>query len=274
MAKNILELLKPVFDYVNTTIWKDETSEKEICEIANFFCENLKNITKEKIFQRFSGQSGSGKTTQLGMSILSVLSKKEIKPLTLAVRTFSESHPHYYDLLKKYGKANIREKTNGFALKCLCAVLFLAINKGYYIVLDLTILSPVIEKFLADLLVLNNYMVNFHLLAVNKKISNNFIEKRKNTIIGAEAGRVTPKNSADYFYEILPKGLRFLIKNNYYFSCYMWNAFDKKPCYNGKLAHCYEFFLKNRKKIKKFKYSEEELREEKIKFYELMLLKT
>ena len=73
-------------------------------------------------------------------------------------------------------------------------------------------------------------------------------------------GRVIYKSSADYFYKILPIGLKYICENDNKNNCYVWNAFDLEPVYYGKISGCYEKFIESQCEIRELVYTEEELR--------------
>ena len=141
-------------------------------------------------------------------------------------------------------------------------VLKLLIENGYMVLLDITLLDPIFEEFVLSLLKENLYDVEYHILAVNKEISDSFIEKRLK-----ETGRVIYKSSADYFYKILPIGLKYLCENDKLNNCYVWNAFDFEPVYYGKISQCLEDFKQAQSEIRELINSEEELRKAK---YEIL----
>lgn len=263
--------LEDIFCYVKHTCWIDDTPNDIIVEIAKKYCDNLSpSFTKGKILHRLSGQSGCGKTTQLCYALEQIYIKKNKKPLIIGVRTFSPLHPNYDEILKEQGSNLIREKTNGFALKCLCAVLDILSERDYLIILDLTLLDPIFEKYITSLFK-ENYQVCYHIFAVNKSISDSFIEKRKNNLTGSEAGRITFNSSSQYFYEILSLGLEYLVKNQPDLNCVMWNIFDREPVYMGKISRSLEFFKANQNLIKPLTLAEEDMRQSKLIFYEKFL---
>lgn len=264
--------LSAVFDYINTTTWIDDTSNDVIERIAKQFCDSLPpTFTSKKIIHRIGGQSGSGKTTQVSRAILNTCLTHNEQPLVIAVRTFSTLHPKYNELLSQFGQQLIREKTNGFALKCLCCAVKLAVQRGFLLILEVTLLHPVFEQFIADLCIENEYDINFHILSVNKSISNILIRKRETGVTGLEYGRIITPSSSLYFYKILPVGMKFWIKKYPYFYCIMWNAFDSLPCYMGQIGCCEKFFAEHRKKIAPFYFSEQELLASKETFYTQLL---
>ena len=256
-----MEKYNKLIDYVKTTCWFDDTDTSVIIEQAHkVFNEMIKDKTKLKVLYRLCGQTGSGKTTQLLASVEKVIDETGLKPVVLGVRSCAEAHPKYEEFKKNFPAGELREKTNGFALKCMSYVLKLLIENGYMILFDITLLDPVFEEYVLDLLKENNYDVKYHILAVNKSISNNFIQKRFN-----QSGRVIYKASADYFYEILPVGLKYICENDKINNCFIWNAFDLEPVYFGKIQDCFEKFSKAQNETKDFLYNEDELRNSKYK---------
>jgi hypothetical protein len=248
-----------LIDYVKTTCWIDDTDTDVIIKQAHkVYNEMIKDKTKEKILYRLCGQTGSGKTTQLLASVEKVISEAGFNPVILGVRSCAEAHPKYEEFKNNFPVGELREKTNGFALKCMSYVLKLLIENGYMILLDITLLDPIFEEFVLSLLTQYNYDVKYHILAVNKRISDDFILKRFN-----QSGRVIYKSSSDYFYEILPVGLKYICDNDKTNDCFVWNAFDIEPVYSGKISNCYEQFIKSQNEIKEFVYNEETLRNSK-----------
>ncbi len=235
-----------IFDFFN----------KEFEDIANrAFLDLTRNIEKNDNLHyliRIAGQSGSGKTTQLMPAIKTNLDKMKQNYVLLAVRFFAKYHPNYNELLKTYGDSLIREKTNGFALTLLIKVLEKLIENKYNILFEVTLLEPIFEEYLIKISKKNNYKINFNILSIPLKLSNQWIEKRQNKE-GSEINRVVFKSSSSYFYEILPKALKILIDNNEIFdkndSIIMWNAFDESPClktniFNEKILNIFEKFRK------------------------------
>jgi len=214
-----------IIDYVNNSPWLDNTDPKIIIEKAyQVYNEIIKNKTKNKILYRLCGQTGSGKTTQLLKMMQEYCSKKNLNPVIVGVRVCSEAHPHYNTLIKKVGKENIREATNGFALKCMTYVLKLLIENGYMILLDITLLDPIYEKYILDLLNKNNYIIKYHIMSVSNKVSSLFLKKRE-----IETGRKVSIASSEYFNYILDKGYDYLVNHDNTNYAYIWNAFDLEP---------------------------------------------
>lgn len=270
-CKEIEKEFKKVIGYINKSMWKDDTEESLIAQIAQDYVNSLpESLKKEKLLHRVCGQSGSGKTTQLVKSLSKVYKKNNVEVCYIAVRTFSSLHPNYESLLKKYEKQHIREKTNGFALKCLIYALKLLFRAGFLIVLEITLLQKVFEKLILKLAKTNNYKVMFHMLAVSPSISNMLLEKRNRLANSQfETGRLTYKKSSSYFNKLLPKSFKFLARQNICeANIIIWNAFDIFPCYFGNIKLSKKIFVKNRKVKKPFAFSEKDLVEAKTEFYE------
>ena len=254
-----MEFFNKFIEYVKTTCWFDDTETSiVISQAEKVFNVMIENKTRSKILYRLCGQTGSGKTTQLLSAVEHVTLDLNLNPVVLGVRSCAEYHPKYEEFKKNFPAGELREKTNGFALKCMGYVLKLLIENGYMILLDITLLDPIFEEYVLNLLKVNNYIVHYHILAVNKTISDEFIVKRFKS-----SGRVIYKTSSDYFYEILSKGLKFICENDDKNNCFIWNAFDLEPVYFGKISKCYDIFIKTQNEIKDFIYTEDELRNSK-----------
>ena len=255
-----MERFHKLVEYVKTTCWLDNTDINIIIEQAHkVFNEITVNKTKKKKLYRLCGQTGSGKTSQLLATIEKLTDEQNLNPVVLGVRTCAEFHPNFEEFKKQFPSGELREKTNGFALKCMSYVLKLLIENDYMVLLDITLLDPIFEEFILSHLKENSYDIEYHILAVNKQISDRFIEKRLK-----ETGRVIYKSSADYFYKILPIGLKYLCENDNVNTCYVWTAFDLEPVYFGKISDCFDKFIKAQSEIKELSYSEEELKNAKF----------
>lgn len=191
--------------------------------------QNKKSAEKPFLI-RLGGQCGSGKTTQLLPAIKENL--KDDNYIHLAVRLFANKHPHYNKLLDEYGQGLIREKTNGYALLCLFKVLEILIQNKYNIFLEMTILDPDFEEYINKLAKKYNFSVLFNVMSIPFEVSNYLVEeRRKNNNL--EKNRIMPKNTLDFFYNILPLGIENIIKNanifdeNDYFI--IWNMLESKP---------------------------------------------
>lgn len=250
-----MEYFLSAYKFACTSIWHDDTSDDMIFEQAkkayNFY---KKNCTAGKRIFRLTGQSGSGKTSQLLNATLSYCNNHNIKPLHIAVRNFAKFYPDYSALKNN---ANVREITNGFALKVLLWVLKFAFDDGLDIILEIALLDKKFENYIFFEILNKNYKYFFQIMAVSKKISDIFIFKRQKKI-----HRITANKSANYFNLMLKKTFKYLTKK-YNFNCIVWSAFDEFPVFVGNSKNAFKIFKITRKKIQKIKLNESQLLEAK-----------
>jgi aminoglycoside phosphotransferase (APT) family kinase protein len=163
---------------------------------------------------RLVGQSGSGKTTQLYEAVKNNIAHGFVH---VAVRHFARFHPEYEQIKNKFGENLLREKTNGFALLLLFRVLEKLIDNNYSILLELTVLDPRFELYLAQLFE-QKYRTLYNVLAVPKELSDEFIMKRQQ-----QSGRVVTQTSSEYFFDMLNQSLRQVA---YCEQAVLWNAYS------------------------------------------------
>ena len=249
MYNKAMELkdFEEILNHLKTFSWDCDIQDEIIFEIAkNNFSELIKDKTQNKNMIRLVGQSGSGKTTQLMPSARAYFESKNMSPIRFAVRDFAVLHPHYSELLNKFGKEQIREKTNGFALRCLLMSVVFATESGYDILFEVTLLSKEFEDFIFNYLNKNKYKNLFLVLAVNKKVSDYFIEKRGKGI-GSEAKRVVYKASSDYFENAVNEDIGYFSKNHGEERVIIWSAFEKKPVFDGYFKDAETIFFRTKK---------------------------
>ncbi len=255
-----MELFLNAYNSIKSSIWKDDTPDNIVFASAKEAFKKLsRGCTFGGRFFRLTGQSGSGKTSQLLSSCEKLCEKAKIKPLHIAVRNFAYLFPNYASISSR---PDYREISNGFALKVLLCLLRLAFESGIDIILEIAILNRKFEKYIFEEIKNRNYFHLVLMLSVNQKISNSFIQKREQ-----EMGRITNKSSADYFYQIMPKTLKYLVRK-YDCECVIWTAFSLQPIYQGTFKDCYPFFKDGRKNLDFPACSENELLEAKKTFLE------
>lgn len=239
------------YNFACKSMWKDSTDNQTIINKAkqayDFY---KKNCTRGKRLFRLTGQSGSGKTSQLLSATLNLCNNHKIKPIHIAVRNYAQFHPDYENL--KNSK-NMREQTNGFALKVLLWVLKFAFEDGLDIILEIALLNKKFENYIFFEIFSRNYRHFFQIMAVNKKISDIFIFKRQKKL-----HRNTSLKSAKYFDSSLQKTFNYLTKK-YNFNCVVWSVSSTEPCFVGRGKNAYKIFKKNRKIIPKKFISESKL---------------
>lgn len=153
-------------------------------------------ISQESPFLiRIAGQSGSGKSSQIAPAIESSLQNKCY--VKINVGSFASFHPKY-DEWQKSCPDQMREKTNGFALRALVMFYKHCILNRVNILFDMTLLEPEIDLYLMTLAQKMNYKIQTHVLCVPRKISNLFIHLRQ-----LKTGRLVKASSSDYFFNAL-----------------------------------------------------------------------
>ena len=177
-----------------------------------FPCEHelLDKIPLDNIIQRFqkdliqeehpflirvAGQSGAGKSSQIVPALEYALQNKNY--IKINVGAFAPFHPNY----KKWQTScpeQMREKTNGFALRALVMFYKHCILNHVNIVFDMTLLEPEIDLYLMILAKKMSYKIQTHVLCVPRKISDLFIHLRQ-----LKTGRIVKASSSDYFFKAL-----------------------------------------------------------------------
>ncbi|MDR3208563.1 MAG: zeta toxin family protein [Rickettsiales bacterium] len=195
------------------------------------FADVTANVRGDGEYVRLSGQSGSGKTTQLLPAALAGFRAAGLNPAHVSVGFFARYHPFYNEIRARFGDMMLRESTNEFALILMFLTLEKMLRSGCPMVLEVALLDAVFEEFIALLLLSAGYRCEHHVLAVGKPVSDEFIKKR------AECeGRVVTKKSADYFYDAQRRGLVFLGTVCPLVPCVLWNAFDANPTFVGRMS--------------------------------------
>ncbi len=255
-----------ILEHLNSFSWENDVSNELVFEIAKNNFEKLsKGKTKNHKMIRLAGQSGSGKTTQLLPTASAYFEKHGINPIRFAVRDFAILHPKYNELLSQFGKEQIREKTNGFALRCLLLSLIFAICDGHDILFEVTLLSHEFEDFIFSYLTKNNYLCLFFVLAVNKEISDHFIHERSLHSL-TEAKRVVYKASSDYFEKALCDEISYFAKTHPNEHIIIWSAYNFLPVFDGKFSNAEKIFFETKKITSHEFQNEDELRDAKIKY--------
>ncbi len=242
------EDFKTLLAHLKTMPWHSDVEDETIYKIAvENFHSISKNATKNRNFIRLIGQSGSGKTTQLLPASEQLFKVNNLSPIVFSVRKFASWHPNYNNLVQKYGQNRIREITNGFALRCLLFCAIFSMENGYDAIFEVTILSKQFEAFIAKYLNIYNYNVLYLCLAINKKTSTYFINKRKISACSQESGRIVNSSSSNFFYKTLLPTLKYLSKITPNERIIIFNAFDPQPKYDGQLKNCIKPYVKERK---------------------------
>ena len=174
-------------------------------KIVQYFEKDL--IPQEHSFLiRVAGQSGSGKSSQIVPALEYALQNKNY--IKINVGAFAPFHPNYAKWQQNCPD-QMREKTNGFALRALVMFYKHCILNKVNIVFDMTLLEPEIDLYLMTLAKKMNYKIQTHVLCVPRKISNLFIHLRQ-----LKTGRIVKSSSSDYFFNALAPCLKALTSSN------------------------------------------------------------
>ena len=169
--------------------------------IWTHFHEQL-NPQKHPFLIRVAGQSGSGKSSQIVPALEYALAKTNYFKINVGL--FAQFHPHYTKW-QKTCPGELREKTNGFALRALVLFYKQCLLNNINVILDMTLLEPEIDLYLMTLAKKMNYKIQTHILCIPLKISNLFIRRRQ-----LETGRQVRLTSSQYFFNALPRCLKVL----------------------------------------------------------------
>ncbi len=257
---NLMDNFEKTFNFIKNSIWEDDTSDEMIFEIAEEIFQNLKvNCSKGKRLFWITGQSGTGKTSQLLKATQIYCGNHNIKPLHLAVRNFAHLHPLASKLAND---KDFREITNGFALKVLFYVLKRGLEAGLDILLEICFLDKCFEDFVLKNAQKLNYKISLQIMAVNSLISKALVYKRSKL-----TGRKTRNSSENYFYKSMAKGMRCISKK-YRIPCTVWSINRLSPVFVGQSNHAYNIFKNERKKKKVISFDENKLLTAKINILE------
>ena len=192
-------------------------------QIINHYKKDI--LPSEKPFLiRVAGQSGSGKSSQIVPALQHSLKQKQY--IKINVGAFAPFHPNYKEIQEKTPN-QMREKTNGFALKALVMFYKHCILNKVNLVLDMTLLEPEIDLYLMALAKKMEYKIQMHLLCVPKKVSNHFIYLRQK-----QTGRYVSPKSSDYFFDALAPCLKALTHSHLFDNqdtLILWTYFLSNP---------------------------------------------
>lgn len=187
-----------------------------------------KKATKGKQFFRLAGQSGTGKTTQLLPAIEAHFTNQQKHPILLAARILASYHPHAAAIKATYGPENFRQKTDAFTTILMFLTLKTLIQQGYDIILDLTLLDPIIESTLMQMLQTESYQTRLTITALSKEISDQHIAKR--------TSRQVAKSTATEFWRATHLSLAYYAQHHPRIPITIWNAWDLQPIYDGPIG--------------------------------------
>jgi len=209
LGENILE----VYDWETLT---EQAFQKKVSL--------LKSAELLKTCIRLVGQSGAGKTSQLLPAVKSALDTCGKTFVSFAVRDFVEFHPHLKEIREKFGEALLREKTNTFALTLLTLVFKRCVEEHLPILFEMTLLSPLYEDFIHQLLLKENYGCDYQCLAISKFVSDERIQGRF-----LQTRRIVAKDSSDFFFNTLRPAMELIKTFPLTNRVFIWSKNARKP---------------------------------------------
>ncbi|MCL2174000.1 zeta toxin family protein [Candidatus Saccharibacteria bacterium] len=193
--------------------------------------------SKGKRFYRIAGQSGSGKTTQLLPMVEKWFELNNATPVLVAARKFPEYHPYIREITEEYGAENVRQMTDEVSTIMMFLTLQELIKNGYDIILDVTLLDPLVEGMLVNMLRAGKYVARMTMVTVSREISDGFIEKRKLGGDKKEAKRVVAKSTADEFWRVTDLAFEYYAENWPSMQVTLWSAWEMAPVYDGQIGN-------------------------------------
>lgn len=191
--------------------------------------------TTERKFVRIAGISGAGKTTQLMPAVEEYFAAQGLRPVLVAARVFAPYHPHYEEIREFYGEANVRKMTDEFSTIMMFLALKALTERGYDMILDVTLLDPAVEEILVKMLTAGKYDALLLMIAVSPEVTARHLSGR--------AWRHSAETERE-FIRATQLALEFYARECAEMPVVMWNAFDVAPVYEGEARGCLPAFEK------------------------------
>jgi len=213
--------------------------------------------TTSRHLVRIAGLSGSGKTTQLLPAVEAYYEKQDLKPILIAARRFAPYHPHYAEISDFYGEKNLRKLTDEFSTIMMFLVLSELTKNGFDIILDVTLLDPSVEEILIKLLTAGKYEYFITMIAASPEVT----EKH----LSARSWRHSRETELE-FIRATTLALEFYANSCPSSRIILWNVYDEKPIYDGKIKDSLAIFEKYSKITEIPAHDETKLRLAKIDY--------
>ena len=206
---------------------------------------------------RIAGLSGSGKTTQLLPAVENYFESQNLKPVLVAARIFAIYHPHYQEIKEFYGEAKVRSMTDEFATIMMFLMLDALTKEGYDIILDVTLLDPVVEGILLKMLSANQYENLLLMIAASPEVT----EKH----LGGRGWRHTRETELE-FIRATKAAMEFYTAKAPELRSILWNVYDAEPVYDGPVKNSIQTFAEYSAITDIPPHDEAELRAAKIQY--------
>ncbi|MBQ3292995.1 zeta toxin family protein [Candidatus Saccharibacteria bacterium] len=239
MSESHYEELEKVVAYMKSHWPSDVRQEWQVSLVE--YPEILKKViqdftkgrTKNKKFIRIAGLSGSGKTSQILPAVEAYCEKNKISPILIAARKFVAYHPHCEEIKAEYGEENLRKKTDEFSTIMMFLTLNALTKEGYDIVLDVTLLDPLVEQILIKMLKEGSYTPLLLMIATSPTVTEHFL--------GSRSWRHSKETEAE-FIRATSKALEFYAEKTPDLHIILWSVYDLDPIYDGEVKNSLEIF--------------------------------
>lgn len=246
--------------------------EWRVTDVGHLVAKAVADLTRgkekgRKVFVRVGGQSGAGKSTQLVPMMEDYFGAMGVEPVMVMTRFFMRYHPFLEEIFGLVGEENLREATHEFAVQVLFESLVELIERGYPVVLDVSLADPKIEQVLAEMLLKEGYESELQMMAVATEISEEFVRRREQG--GMEGKRKVRKETSEEFLRTTPLALKYYAEKMPEMRVVLWSAWDGEPVYVGRMGdvEMMRVWEKYQGIVKMpFETNEDELREAKKKW--------
>ena len=163
----------------------------------------LKNLRSLQLHKRadlhpkavlLGGQSGAGKST------IHVIKQKEFSGniIILDADSYRTQHPHYDELLDKYGKESVKY-TSSFSSRMVRSLIDELSSKKFNLVIEGTLRSVEVPSSTAKMLISRGYAVSLAVIATKPELSwlSTLIRYKEMYLEDPKSARATPKDHHD-----------------------------------------------------------------------------
>ena len=213
--------------------------------------------TKNHQFIRIAGLSGSGKTSQILPAVEAYTKKNNLNPVLVAARRFVDYHPHKDAIAKEYGEENLRKNTDEFSTIMMFLAMDALTKQGYDIVLDVTLLDPVVEQILINMLNKNFYKKLLLMIATSPEVTEHFLRGR--------SWRHSKETELEFIRATM-NALEFYTKHDPSLHTILWSVYNLEPVYDGPIKDSLEVFKEYSEKTDLPKKDDDKRREAKIQY--------
>lgn len=263
MPEGDREELKQVVSYMQAH-WPSDVKEEWQVKLEDYpkiLDQIIKDFTigttQQRNLIRIAGLSGSGKTSQILPAVEKYCEKKSLAPILIAARRFVDYHPYQKEIRDYYGEENLRAKTDEFSTIMMFLALDTLTKQGYDIILDVTLLDPIVEGILLKMLKTGDYHAMLLMIATSPEVTEHFL--------GGRSWRHS-KATEKEFIRATSEALKFYVKNFPTLHTIFWSVYDLDPIYDGPIKNSLKIFQEYSAKTNLPPSNDDARREAKIEY--------